>query len=287
MTVPGSAFSDARDALAGIRIVTIALNLPGPVAVSRLRDFGASVVKVEPPTGDPLALASRAWYGELHDGIRVERLDLKGEAGRAACDAHLAEADLFIASQRPSALARLGLDWSALHARFPRLSMIEIVGEFAPHDERSGHDLTYVAAFGLVDPPKMPRTLIADLAGAERASAAAIALTFAASRDGRGRHCQVALADAARAFAEPIRHRLTTPGGWLGGGVGRYNVAATADGWLAVGALEPHFYERLRVELGLAPGEEPGPDAFRSRTTEEWVAWGQTSDVPLAMIAVL
>jgi crotonobetainyl-CoA:carnitine CoA-transferase CaiB-like acyl-CoA transferase len=252
-----------------------------------LRDFGASITKVEPPSGDPLTLASRTWYDELHAGTRVERIDLKSEAGREAFDTLLRDAELFVASQRPSALARLGIDWNSLHALFPRLSMIEIVGELAPHDERSGHDLTYVASFGLLDPPKMPRTLIADLAGAERASAAAIALVFASARDGRGRHCQVALYDAARAFAEPIRHRLTVPGAWLGGGVGRYSIAATADGWLAVGALEPHFYERLRVELGLEPGIEPGADAFRSRTTDEWVAWGQTSDVPLAAVAVL
>ena len=95
--------------LAGLRVVTTALNLPGPAACARLRELGATVEKVEPPAGDPMHAYHPAWYERLHDSIRVHRLDLKEEAGRTAMQALLREADLLVTAQRPSALARLGL----------------------------------------------------------------------------------------------------------------------------------------------------------------------------------
>ena len=63
------------------RIVSIAQNVPGPLAVARLRRAGASVTKLEPPAGDPFVELSPAWYAEMHEGIEVERLDLKSERG--------------------------------------------------------------------------------------------------------------------------------------------------------------------------------------------------------------
>ena len=60
-----------------MHVVTTALNIPGPVAAARLRELGATVTKVEPPGGDPLALAAPDWYRELAAGQEVVRLDLK------------------------------------------------------------------------------------------------------------------------------------------------------------------------------------------------------------------
>ena len=65
--------------LDGIRVVTTAVNLPGPVAVARLHDLGAAVTKIEPPSGDPLAAASAAAYEELTHGQEVVPIaDLAG-----------------------------------------------------------------------------------------------------------------------------------------------------------------------------------------------------------------
>ena len=66
----------------------------------------------------------------------------------------------------PSALARLGLEWGSLHARFPRLCYVAIVGYLPPHENVPGHDLTYQAAYGMLTPPHLPRVLVADMAGA-------------------------------------------------------------------------------------------------------------------------
>ena len=171
--------------LEGIRVVTVAVNLPGPAAAARLVELGAAVTKGEPPEGDPVAAVSPALYERLAVGQTVLRLDLRVQAGRDRLAELLQDADLLLTSSRPSALARMGLAWMELERRFPRLVQVAIVGHPAPDQERSGHDLTYVARHGLLSPPALPRTLLADLGGAERAGTADVALVLA-RESGRG-----------------------------------------------------------------------------------------------------
>jgi crotonobetainyl-CoA:carnitine CoA-transferase CaiB-like acyl-CoA transferase len=102
----------------------------------------------------------------LHEGISIERWDLKSGAGRTRVSALLEDADLFVTSQRPSTLKRLGLDADALRERFPRLRALHIVGSVRD-PEMPGHDLTYQAQAGLLG-DVMPRTLAADVMGSER-----------------------------------------------------------------------------------------------------------------------
>ena len=64
-------------ALHGFRVVSLAAHLPGPLAVRQLMAFGATVVKIEPPDGDPFAGYHPSWYEALAEGQRVVRLDLK------------------------------------------------------------------------------------------------------------------------------------------------------------------------------------------------------------------
>jgi alpha-methylacyl-CoA racemase len=268
-----------------IRVVTLALNVPGPVAAARLRELGASVTKIEPPYGDPLEAVSPAWYHELRAGQEVARIDLKQTEGRVALDDLLGLADVLLTASRPAALARLGLTWPRLHERFPRLAWVAIIGQAAPHADAPGHDLTYVASLGLLDPPKLPRTLLADLAGAERAVSAALTLLYARERGQDAGYAKVSLAEAARSFAEPLRHGLTRPGGGLNGGLPAYNIYRTKDGWIAVAALEPHFRERLRRELGLDRLDTDAlRHAFRQHSGLYWEAWGLERDLPVAAL---
>ena len=92
--------------LAGTKVVTIAFNLPGPVAVSQLDRWGAQVMKVEPPSGDPLALRCPDFYRHLLGKQQVVRLNLKDASQRSQLDEHLAAADLLITSTLPASLAR-------------------------------------------------------------------------------------------------------------------------------------------------------------------------------------
>ena len=87
--------------LSGVRVVTLAPNLPGPAAAHRLVQLGATVTKVESPAGDPLALAAPAYYRVLADGQDVRTLDLKTREGRGVLDTLLAGADLLLTSSRP------------------------------------------------------------------------------------------------------------------------------------------------------------------------------------------
>src|SRR5919202_5567028 len=123
--------SDVRP-LRGIRVVSLALNVPGPVAAARLCRVGATVTKIEPPDGDPLARVCPAWYEELCAGQDVVRLDLKDAAGRASLDGLLEGADLLLTSSRPAALGRLGLSRPDLHVRFPCLAPVPPVGHDPP-----------------------------------------------------------------------------------------------------------------------------------------------------------
>src|SRR5262249_31780538 len=161
----------------------------------------------EPPRGDPLAPVASDWYEELVTGQDVVRRDLKQET----IDDLLGEADLLLTSQRGTALARMGLAWETLHERHPRLSQVAIVGE----GERAARDLPPAAGPARPAPPRLPRTVMADLLGAERAVSAALALLLAR----RPSYVEVSLAEAADALAQPFRAGLTAPGGMLGGGL--------------------------------------------------------------------
>lgn len=259
-----------------MRIVSLAQNVPGPVAIARLVAGGASAIKIEPPSGDQLERLCKPWYDELHANVRVERIDLKSAAGIAQLRGILAGSDALLASQRPSALARLGLDAESLAREFPALRHVNIVGDTA-NPEEPGHDLTYQAKAGLLT-SQMPATLLADMAGAERAHAVLVAI-----ENEPGARRVVGLYDALRDLAAPLYHGLTAPGGVLGGGNPAYAIYATRDGAVAVGALEPHFRARLYEGLGLPDGADPGA-VFATKTAIEWEHWAATRDLPLRAI---
>jgi alpha-methylacyl-CoA racemase len=272
--------------LQNIRLVTMAINVPGPVAAYRLQQLGARVTKIEPLTGDPLERSCPAWYRMLAEGQQVLRLDLKSPQGRAEMGDALVECDVFLTSHRPSALQRLSLDWEANHQRYSRLSQVDIIGFPGDQDHAPGHDLTYLAKLGMLSPPHMPLTLLGDIASSERAVAVVLALLFHRARHGSVGHERVSIYEAAELYAAPLRHGVTAPTGPLGGALPVYNMYSTQDGWIAVAALEPHFQERLGHELNLQPVTKDGlRKIFLTRTAVEWEAWAMERDLPIAVVA--
>jgi crotonobetainyl-CoA:carnitine CoA-transferase CaiB-like acyl-CoA transferase len=269
--------SSVEHFLAGVRVVTIAQNVPGPLAAARMRRSGARVTKVEPPAGDPFLALSPAWHAELHEGIAIERLDLKSNEGRARLWALLDDADVFLTSQRPSALARLGLDPDSLRSRLPHLRTVRIVGSVR-EPEDPGHDLTYQARAGLIV-DAMPRTLVADVMASERAFAALLAVL----RQPPGSVADIGLVDSLDPMLAPLRHGLTKPDGVLGGGAVRYRVYATRSGHVAVAALEPHFEARLSAALGV-PIDVDLSSRMLERTADEWEAWAHAHDLPIVAV---
>jgi len=271
--------------LLGQRVVSLAVNLPGPLTAARYTALGAAVTKVVPPSGDPLAWVSPAWHDALQVGQEVVSLDLKSAAGRARLADLLTDADALLTSTRPAALARLGLDWPSLAARYPRLCQVAIVGYPAPDEDRAGHDLTYQASAGMLEPPRFPRIPLADYAGSERAVSALFALLWARERTGRGGYREVSLVDALAPYADALRYGLLAPGTLLGGGSPLYGLYRTASGWVALAALEPHFRARLARGMGLAELTAPLlAQAFLARSAQEWDAWAAEQDIPLAAV---
>jgi len=269
--------------LEGIKIVNLAVNLPGPAAAQRLCGLGASVVKVEPPSGDPMEIYYADWYRDMAAGHDLVKLDLKSPEGREQLEGLLANADVLITATRPAAMERLGLDRETLQRKFPRLCQVLIVGYPAPRDNEAGHDLTYQASMGLLDPPHLPRSLLSDMAGSEQVVSSALALLFNRERNGVGGNAVVALSEAAAVFAEPLRYGSTIPGASLGGGIPEYNIYKTSDGWVAVAALEPHFKRRLEETLKVAAPEEYRA-VFILQNSAYWQEWGQQMDVPIETV---
>jgi crotonobetainyl-CoA:carnitine CoA-transferase CaiB-like acyl-CoA transferase len=286
--------------LDSVRILSLALNLPGPAALMRCRRMGAACVKLEPPSGDPMRHYNPGAYADLHEGVTVRDADLKTPAGEAVLHEELARTDVLLTSFRPSALRKLGLDWPVLHARYPSLCQVAIVGGPGPAAEVPGHDLTYLAEHGLVTGSDLPATLFADMAGSLMASEAVVqaALLQARAADAAaatGRLFEVALADAAGYLALPRHWGLTRPDGAVGGAHAGYRVYPCKDGRVALAALEPHFAAALCAAAGVtgadmqamfAPGTHAAIGAFLvSKTREQLDALAAERDLPLHTMA--
>jgi crotonobetainyl-CoA:carnitine CoA-transferase CaiB-like acyl-CoA transferase len=278
--------------LEGVRLLSLALNLPGPAALLRCRGMGAACLKLEPPGGDPMALYNQPAYAALHDGVEVRAVDLKSEAGQQQLHAELATTDVLLTSFRPSALTKLKLDWATLHARYPALSQVAIVGAPGERAEEPGHDLTYLAESGLVTGTELPPTLYADMGGALLASEAVLKAMLMRSRKAGGVYLEVALNASADWLALPRTWGLTQPSGAVGGAHAGYRVYPCADGRVAVAALEPHFAARLCEAADVASRDMLAPATHEAlaawlatRTRAELEAMGRARDVPLLTLA--
>jgi crotonobetainyl-CoA:carnitine CoA-transferase CaiB-like acyl-CoA transferase len=267
--------------LRGVRVLSLALNLPGPAALMRLHGMGAHCTKLEPPappgaataSGDPMAHYRPVAYQTMHQGVRTVQADLKSSQGQAVLARLLRNTDILITSFRPSALNKLGLGWKTLHRQYPPLSCVAIVGAPGARAEEPGHDLTYVAEQGLVDGLQLPSSLFADMGGSLMASEAVLKALMLRSQpgqnQGKGVLLEVALSEAAAYLALPRHWGLTTPKGAVGGAHAGYQIYPCKDGRVAVAALEPHFAHRLLQAAGLT---EIGPNTPHTPQAHQAVA---------------
>jgi alpha-methylacyl-CoA racemase len=295
--------------LSGLLVVDLSRHLPGPLAARLLADLGARVVKVEEPKlGDPVRMSPPVREGVgalgaiLLAGIESVALDLKQAAGREALEKLLARADVLIESFRPGTLARLGFPPEELRARHPRLVIGSISGwgQDGPYAPRAGHDLTYQAVAGtLGSTSAMPAVQVADQIGAWSLVAAILAALLERERTGEGKRVDVALLDAG------LHANLTAWAAEAGGrkAVGErlpltgaypcYNLYETADGRkLALGALEPHFWERFcraagrndllrRQYSSSVRVRREMKELFQGRTSDQWMALLGREDIPV------
>ena len=139
----------------GIRVVELGVWVAGPAAGGILGDWGADVIKIEPPTGDPARMFGRMLgldggasppFEMDNRGKRSVVLDLTTEDGRTTALELVGGADVFITNVRPGGLRRVGLDFATVAALNPRLvyGLITGYGDSGPDADRAGYD---VAAF--------------------------------------------------------------------------------------------------------------------------------------------
>jgi alpha-methylacyl-CoA racemase len=276
--------------LRGTRILSLALNLPGPAALMRLKALGASCTKLESPAGDPMLSYAKAAYAQMHEGIKIVKADLKTQRGLARLHKLLANTDVLLTSFRPSALARLGLSWKALHKAHPHLNVVSIVGDTAA-PEVPGHDLTYMAEQGLITGLQLPPTLFADMGGSLLAVEAVLAAVIQQKTTGRSSMQTIGLAQATKYLALPRHWGLTTPDGLIGGAHAFYQVMPCKDGRVAIAALEPHFASQLAHVVGYSmPRSQDLLDTslkkktllfLKRRTCKELKVTAQEHDLPL------
>jgi crotonobetainyl-CoA:carnitine CoA-transferase CaiB-like acyl-CoA transferase len=161
--------------LSGYRVVELAIWVAGPAAGGLLADWGAEVIKVEPPSGDPM----RKLFGSLgvnqtrvppyeldNRGKRCIVLDLTTANDRDAMERLLATADVFVTNLRPDALERLGLDHEGVRARHPKLVYASVTGYGleGPDRDRAGYDVGAFwarssLAHTIVPPGQLPPSL--------------------------------------------------------------------------------------------------------------------------------
>ncbi|MCC6435858.1 MAG: CoA transferase [Acidimicrobiales bacterium] len=138
--------------LHGIRVVELTMWIAGPSAGGLLADWGADVIKVEPPNGDPQrTILGALGYGDLpvpgfaldNRGKRSVALDLNSEDGRAAMEQLLASADVYLTNMRPKSLEAIGLAPQQVHERHPNLVVTTITGYGldGPDADKPGYDI--------------------------------------------------------------------------------------------------------------------------------------------------
>ena len=192
--------------LSGLRVVEMGFWVAGPAAAGLLADWGADVVKIEPPRGDPMRQFYRALAGvevpscpgfDLDNrGKRSVALDLTQPADREAARALVLAADVFITNYRTDALARLGLDWPSLSAANPRLVYGHITGygQDGPDAGRAAYDIgAFWARSGIAailapagGEPAGSRAGFGDHITASHCLAGVLAALFARERTGKG-----------------------------------------------------------------------------------------------------
>ncbi|XVV17294.1 CaiB/BaiF CoA transferase family protein [Actinoplanes sp. CA-131856] len=296
--------------LDGIRVVELAGLAPGPFGCMVLADLGADVVRVDRPGGQFPPL------GPLGRGRRTVELDLKTPDGVAELLRLTEHADVFVEGFRPGVAERLGFGPERLAEINDRLVYCRMTGwgQDGPLAARAGHDIDYIAIAGALEPlgragerPHAPINLVGDFAGGGMLLAVGVlAALLERSHSGRGQVVDAAMVDGS-ALLMTFVHGMAAIGQWgpargenlLDGGAPFYDTYETSDGgFMAVGALEPPFYQALLDGLGLSTADLPHQydksgwpvlrsrfaAAFASKSRDEWTTTFAGSDACVAPV---
>jgi crotonobetainyl-CoA:carnitine CoA-transferase CaiB-like acyl-CoA transferase len=256
-----------RTCLQGMSVLDFTQIGAGPTCTMMLADFGADVIKVEPPTGDVGRQLGPPWYGAhsavfvaFNRGKRSIGLDLKQPAGRDIARRLALRADILVESFRPGVMDALGLGYAALSAESPKLIYCAVsgFGQSGPKANEPGVDGILQAASGLMgligdeaSGPCKVQAPIVDVSTGYVATTAVLAAVVERMRTGRGSFLDVSL------LATAVALQTSALTGYLGdgeqpariGSAAPYSAPneafATADGWVMLAAYIGDRWHRL------------------------------------------
>jgi len=291
--------------LDGICVLDLSSVGPASRASRMLADYGAAVIKVGPTAkkGGVQVQPPFHTYGAGR-GMQRIRIDMKADAGKAAFLKLAEQADVVIESFRPGVVARLGIGWEDVRAVNPQIVYCSTTGygQDGPAANWAGHDINYLAMAGFLacsEPrpdggPPIPGATVADSAGGGmQAVLSILAALVQRSISGEGQYLDVSAAEGVLSLMSLSIDQYLATGEVAGprqalltGRYAFYDLYRTRDdGWLSVGAIEPHFYANLCKALGLdrykaLQMDDASQDeireafqrVFATRDRDDWVA---------------
>jgi alpha-methylacyl-CoA racemase len=302
--------------LTGLKILEFEAIGPGPFCGMMLADMGADVLLVDRPDDPRLGFGRDRWFDVMMRGRRSATLDLKSAGGIEAALELAGKADAIIEGFRPGVMERLGLGPEPLLKKNPRLVYGRMTGwgQDGPLAPRAGHDINYIALTGVLHAigraggaPVPPLNLVGDFGGGGMLLAFGIACGLVeAQRSGKGQVVDAAMVDGASLLAAMFSGMLaanrwseTRGENVLDTGAPWYDTYETKDGkHVAIGSIEPKFYEELLRRLGLENSALPAQhdrkgwpalrklfsERFLEKSRDEWCTVFEGSDACFAPV---
>jgi crotonobetainyl-CoA:carnitine CoA-transferase CaiB-like acyl-CoA transferase len=263
---------DYQPALKGVRVLDLSAIAAGPYLSSLLGDFGADVIKVEQPEGEPFRRIDNdfgpgesSYFFAVNRSKRSVTLDLKQQSDRNQLDQLIQTADVLIVSMRPAVLRRLRLDYDQVASTNPQIVYTSITGygDSGPRADEPGMDILAQALGGAMGttgqadgPPVKVGPPIADFATSFLGAFAICAALRARDRDGIGQKISLNLLDSTIAllanYVTPY-FKTRIPVKPVGGGHPQlvpYQVFEAQNGYIVVGCLNDRFWSPLCQALG-------------------------------------
>jgi alpha-methylacyl-CoA racemase len=305
--------------LDGFRVVEMGGIGPAPFAGALLGDLGADVLRIDRIAKPGVEPGLPPRFDFYNRNKRSVAFDLKQPQAVVTVLKLVAKADALIEGFRPTVMERLGLGPEVCLAINPRLVYGRMTGwgQKGPMAQEAGHDINYLALTGALHclgdadrPPPPPLNLVADLGGgALYMTVGLLAAAMEVRRSGRGQTIDVAMIDGVTHLMSAFQ-AFRQQGSWterradniVDGGAPFYGSYATKDSkFIAVGAIEPHFYANLVKVMGLGGEHLPDQNAraawpqmrerfakiFAMRTRGEWVTAAAGRDACLAPVLTI
>jgi formyl-CoA transferase len=259
--------------LAGLRVLELGTLLAGPFCGQLLGDFGAEVIKIEPPNqGDPMRAWGREkaggkslWWPVVARNKKAITLDLRQSDGQALLKELVKQSDFLLENFRPGTMEKWGLGWSELSAINPRLIMIRVsgFGQTGPYSRQAGFGAIGEAMGGLryvvgdpSTPPSRMGISIGDSLAATFACIGALAALHHRDRTGRGQIVDSAIYEAVLNMMESLITEFDKVGyirertGAILPNVAPSNVYRTSDGMVLIAANQDTVFSRLAEAMG-------------------------------------